>query len=63
MLTDIHALADPFLCALTNINSWIHGVLSPKLDVDVVFQSCEVADWQQGCSSSSSGALIEVDDC
>jgi hypothetical protein len=39
------------------------GVLSPKLDVDVVVQSCEVADWQQGCSSSSSGALIEVDDC
>jgi hypothetical protein len=38
-------------------------VLSPKLDVDVVIQSCEVADRQQGCSSSSSGALIEVDDC
>jgi hypothetical protein len=38
------------------------GVLSPKLDVDVVVQSCEVVDWQRGCSSSSSGALIEVDD-
>jgi hypothetical protein len=39
------------------------GVLSPKLDIDVVVQSYEVEDWQQGCSSSSSGALIEVDDC
>jgi hypothetical protein len=39
------------------------GVLSPKLDVDVVVQSYEVADWQRGCSSSSSGALIDVDDC
>jgi hypothetical protein len=39
------------------------GVFSPKLDVDVVVQSYEVADWQQGCSSSSSGALIDVNDC
>jgi hypothetical protein len=39
------------------------GVLFPKLDVDVVVQSYEVADWQRGCSSSSSGALIDVDDC
>jgi hypothetical protein len=39
------------------------GVLSPKLDVDVVVQSYKVADWQRGCSSSSSGALIDVDDC
>jgi hypothetical protein len=39
------------------------GVLSPKLDIDVVVQSYEVADWQWGCSSSSSGALIDVDDC
>jgi hypothetical protein len=39
------------------------GVLSPKLDVDVVIQSYEVADWQQKCSFSSSGALIDVDDC
>jgi hypothetical protein len=39
------------------------GVLSPKLDVDVVVQSYEVADWQRGCSFSSSGALIDVDDC
>jgi hypothetical protein len=39
------------------------GVLSPKLDVDVVIQSYEVADWQRGCFSSSSGALIDVDDC
>jgi hypothetical protein len=38
------------------------GVLSPKLDVDVVVQSYEVADWQRGYSSSSSGALIDVDD-
>jgi hypothetical protein len=38
-------------------------VLSPKLDVDVVVQSYEVADWQRGCSSSSSRALIDVDDC
>jgi hypothetical protein len=38
-------------------------VLSPKLDVDVVIQSYEVADWQQGCSSSSRGALIDVDNC
>jgi hypothetical protein len=38
------------------------GVLSPKLDVDVVVQSYEVADWQRGCSSSPSGALIDVDD-
>jgi phenylpyruvate tautomerase PptA (4-oxalocrotonate tautomerase family) len=39
------------------------GVLSPKPDVDVVVQSCEEADWQQGCYSSSSEALIVVDDC
>jgi hypothetical protein len=39
------------------------GVFFPKLDVDIVVQSYEVADWQQECSSSSSGALIEVDDC
>jgi hypothetical protein len=39
------------------------GVLSPKLDVDVVVQSYEVADWQRGCSFFSSGTLIDVDDC
>jgi hypothetical protein len=39
------------------------GVLSPKQDVDVVVQSYKVADWHRGYSSSSSGSLIDVDDC
>jgi len=34
------------------------GVHSPKLDVDVVFRSCEVADWQWRCSSSSRALVL-----
>jgi len=33
------------------------GVHFPKLDVDVVVHSCEVANWRWRCSSSS-GTLV-----
>jgi hypothetical protein len=37
------------------------GVPSPKLNVDVVIRSCDVADWQWSYTSSIK-ALIDVDD-
>jgi hypothetical protein len=37
------------------------GVPFPNLNVDVVVQSCDVADWQWSYTSSIE-ALIDVDD-
>jgi hypothetical protein len=37
------------------------GVPSPKLNVDVVVRSCDVADWQWSCTFAIE-ALIDVDD-